>query len=178
MPAVTQLVRAEPGWSPIRVTVTPWSPLGALKWTGTPVLRSLPLKVSYPLLAAPHAVDSHKLTVKDFLKSLLHTRRLCPSNPVLFPRQSVLWILCLAWPSYPAALFLMAHKLVLEVIFPVSLLLKELEEAKKEFRLQKHGTLGKKNQRTSRPLPHFADEQSETQRANEFQGQAASERCS
>lgn len=31
------------------------------------------------------------------------------------------------------------------------------------------------NQRTPRPLPHFADEESETRRANEFQGQAASE---
>lgn len=113
LPAITQLVRAEPGWNPIRVTATPWSSLGALKWMGTPVLRSLPLKVCYPLLAAPHTVDSHKLTVKDFLKSLLQTRMLCPSNPVLFPRQSVLWILCLAWPNYPAALFLTAHKLVL-----------------------------------------------------------------
>ena len=111
---------------------------------GTPVLHSLPLKVCYPLLAAPHTVDSHKFTVKDFLKSLLHTRMLCPSKPVLFPRQSVLWILCLAWPNYPAALFLMAHKLVLEVIFPVPLLLKESEEANKEFGLQNHGTLGNK----------------------------------
>lgn len=45
-----------------------------------PVLRSLPLKVHCLLLASPHTVDSHKLTVNEFLKSLLHTRMLNPAT--------------------------------------------------------------------------------------------------
>ena len=72
----------------------------------------------------------------------------------------------------------MAHNIVLEVLFPASLLLKELGGGQGGVQIIESWNSGEPNKRTSRPPPHFTDEESETWRANEFQGQAGSERCS
>ena len=72
----------------------------------------------------------------------------------------------------------MAHNIVLEELFPAPLLLKELGGGQGGVQIIESWNSGEPNKRTSRPPPHFPDEESETWRANEFQGQAASERCS
>lgn len=71
----------------------------------------------------------------------------------------------------------MAHNTVLEDLFPAPLLGEELRGAQGGVQIIESWNSGEPNKRTSRPPPHFTDEESETWRANEFQGQAASKQC-
>lgn len=106
------------------------------------------------------------------------------SNPILF---SGSWFYGLwAWPGpvlrpqpaplgslFGSALFLMAHKAVLQAVSSMPLLSKTLASQGRVYIIDSWNS-GNLNKRTPSSLSHFTDEESESWRTNDFQGLAGS----